>query len=102
MVYCELGIFPMVINRYCRMIRYWFKLLTSENCILYNCYQDMYEKCCLRYTDKFNWACNIRDILYLYGFHDVWLNQGVNNVNVFLCQFRERVEGRFISEMVTF
>ena len=54
MVYCDLERFPMVINRYCRMIKYWFKLLTSENCIWYNCYQDMYERCCLRYNDKFN------------------------------------------------
>ena len=38
----------------------------------------------------------------MYGFQDVWLNQGVYNVNVFLCQFRERVEARFISEMVAF
>jgi hypothetical protein len=53
------------ISQYCRMIKYWFKLLTSENCIWYNCYQDMYEKCCLRYNDKFNWACNIRDIFVL-------------------------------------
>ena len=73
--------------------------MTCENCILYNCYQDMYERCCLRYNDKFNWACNIRDILYLYGFQDVWLNQSVNNVNIFLCQFREMVEARCINEM---
>ena len=39
----------------------------------------------------------------MYGFQDVWLKPMCKyNVNVCLCQFRERVEARFISEMVTF
>ena len=34
MVYFELGRFPLYINRYCRMLKYWFKILKTENCIL--------------------------------------------------------------------
>ena len=29
MVYCELGRFPMFIERYYRMIKYWFKILCT-------------------------------------------------------------------------
>ena len=31
----------LYINRYCRMLKYWFKILKTENCILKNCYEDM-------------------------------------------------------------
>ena len=33
MVYFELGRLPLYINRYVRMISYWLKLLSTENCI---------------------------------------------------------------------
>jgi hypothetical protein len=35
--------FPMYIERYCRMLRYWFKLLYTDNCILKCLYEDMLE-----------------------------------------------------------
>lgn len=31
MVYFELGRFPMYIERYCRMMKYWFKILNTDN-----------------------------------------------------------------------
>ena len=34
MVYFELGRFLLYINRYCRMLKYWFKIFKTENCIL--------------------------------------------------------------------
>ena len=43
MVYFELGRLTLFINRYCRMIKYWCKLLKSDNCILKNCYEDMFQ-----------------------------------------------------------
>ena len=43
MVYCELGRFPMYIERYCRILRYWFKLFSTDNCILKCLYEDMFE-----------------------------------------------------------
>lgn len=43
MVYCELGRVPLYITRYVRMIDYWLKLLKSDNCILKNCYEEMYD-----------------------------------------------------------
>jgi hypothetical protein len=41
MVYCELGRFPMYIERYCRVLRYWFALLYTDNCILKCLYEDI-------------------------------------------------------------
>lgn len=73
MVYCELGRVPLYITRYVRMIDYWLKLLKSDNCILKNCYEEMYDASFIK-NNKLNWACKIRDILYAYGYNNVWLS----------------------------
>lgn len=102
MVYCELGRYPMFIERYCRMLKYWFKLICTDNCILKCCFEEMLERCIKKPNDKYNWACRIRDILYMYGFQDVWLHQGVKNVDLFSIEFKDRVKGSFHSEINSF
>ena len=44
------------------------------------------------------WATSIRELLYKYGFHDVWEAQGVENVNVFLREFVYSVKQQYILE----
>ena len=102
MVYCELGRFPMYIERYCRMLRYWFILLYTDNCILKCLYEDMFESSVVKPNDKLNWACKVRDILFKYGFHNIWISQYVNHVDFFLYEFKQRMKDNFISEMNTF
>ena len=87
MVYCELGRFPMYIERYCRMLRYWFKLLYTRNCILKCLYEDMFESSVVKPNDKLNWACKVRDILFKYGFNNICISQYVNHVDFFICEF---------------
>jgi hypothetical protein len=48
--------------------------------------------------DKLNWSCNIRDILYRYGFNDVWLSQRVVNTKLFLNEFKQIVIDNYIAE----
>ena len=60
MVYCELGIFPMYIERYCEMLRYWFKLICTDNYILKCLYEDMLESSELKPNAKLNWACRVK------------------------------------------
>ena len=38
MVYCELGRLPLYVERQCKMVKYWTKLLNTKNCILKGCY----------------------------------------------------------------
>ena len=55
---------------------YWLKLLETDNCILKNLYEDMYESSFLKLNDKLNWSCKIvvyAIYYYRYGFNDVWL-----------------------------
>ena len=102
MVYFELGRFPLYINRYCRMLNYWFKILKIENCILKNCYEDMLESSAFKPNDKLNWGCKIRDILCKYGFIHVWLSQNVVNEDIFMLEFKQRVINTFLNEAISF
>ena len=63
MVYFELGRTPLYIHIYIRMICYWLKLVETDNCILKNLYEDMYESSFLKLNDKLNCSCKIRDII---------------------------------------
>ena len=49
-----------------------------------------------RYPDKLSWATHVRNILEMYGFSDVWTNQGVTNVICFLNIFKQRVKDCFL------
>ena len=71
------------------MVRYWLKLLESNNCILNSIYDDMYESSFDKPNDKLNWSCKIRDILNRYGFNDIWLAQSVGNSQLFLHEFKK-------------
>ena len=92
------------------MIHYFLKLL-SKYCPLSN--QLFSYKTGLIKTDlitgkniyniyKLNWACRVRDILFKYGFHNIWISQYVNHVDFFICEFKQRMKDNFISEMNTF
>lgn len=83
MVYCELGRIPMCIEREYRMVKYWIKLLCTDNCLLKNCYDEMFSSCNTKPKDKQNWCCKIKDILGKYGFNFIWLSQKVDNVDFF-------------------
>ena len=41
LVYFELGRFPLYITRKLKIIKYWLKLRSSDNCILKACYDEM-------------------------------------------------------------
>jgi hypothetical protein len=59
-VYAELGTVPLLYNRLFTIVKFWSKVLYSENCILRNCYEKMYTNCEI-YKCK-NWACDVKKI----------------------------------------
>ena len=77
------------------IINYWFKILESEH-IKYVKYAyqlmmtDIENK-----PDCVNWASKVRDLLSNLGFYGVWLNQGVGNKNMFLAEFKQRLNDNF-------
>ena len=84
------------------MLRYWFTLRYTDNCILKCWYEDMFESSVVKHIDKLNWACRVRGILFKYGFHNIWISQYVNHVDFLICEFKQRKKDNFISETNTF
>ena len=48
--------------------------------------------------NKLNWASSVRSLLQSLGFNEVWLYQGVGNMNVFLSEFTQRIKDTFIQK----
>ena len=65
MVYCELGRLPLNATR---TINYWSKLLSTDNCILKQCYKQLLQDISICK----NCLCDVRDILYSRGYNYVW------------------------------
>jgi len=84
----EVGRFSMKVFQYKKIITYWLRLLSQNtNIILKHSYNFQFkmaergEKC---------WAFDVKSLLYKYGFGEVWLQQGVGNIELFTEQFLRR------------
>ena len=87
-VYGEFGRFSMYILRYHKIIEYWFKVLQTENIILKNVYlQSLHDVKC----SKRNWVFNVKRILDIYGFSDVFKNPAYYNPVLILSLLREKM-----------
>jgi hypothetical protein len=97
-VYSELGRYPLYIQRYTRMIKYWLKIINTDNIILKTIYNQAVVDC---YNGQVNWVSNIRKLLTDYGFAYVFDN--VNNINVelFLSELKYRIVDTFKQETLS-
>ena len=95
-VYGELGRVNYVTKRHLQIIKYWFKLLMApENKYIKLIYNMMLHDLEVL-PHKTNWASLVRQLLMSLGFYEVWLAQGVGNVDVFLSTFKQRLNDNFI------
>ena len=72
-VYNELGRYPLVIERYIRIVKYWFSLLHKcrRNCILNAVYMSMETD--MQGDDRnILWLTKLKNLLERNGFADVW------------------------------
>lgn len=67
MVYIELGCLPLRSVRIIRIVKYWFKLLGTTNCILKSCHLNLTIDCTKAKRSCSNWAAFIRSELYSIG-----------------------------------
>ena len=91
-VYGELGRYPLYINRYVRMIKYWSKIVKSDNIIVKYLYKSLLVDC---NKGTKNWLNNIKCLLNDYGFSYIWLNTDNHNLLNFHIVFKERVLDNF-------
>ena len=82
MVYCETGRLPLIVHRKYQMLKYWIKLIGSENCILRTIYEMTLYSC--RENNTRNWLSGIRYILISIGMADVWQQQRIEDAQLFL------------------
>ena len=96
-VYGDLGRYPMYIARYCRLITYWCKLVSSDNIIL----RTVYNQAVTDSNNGFkNWVSNIKNLLNDYGFSDVF-NKDIYDplyLKQFPKVFKQRVIDCFIQD----
>jgi hypothetical protein len=87
-VYGELGRYPLFVNRYVQIIKYWFHIIHSDNIILKLLYRYLYEE-----SEKGvnNWAKKVKCLLDEYGFSDIWLNPYHVDPKWFISCFKQRV-----------
>lgn len=97
MVYMETGYYPISLEIKKCMLKYWIKLISSEeNSLLYSTYKDM--------TDthlKNRWLHTIKKLLNQNGFGHVWQNQYIDNEKQFLMLFESRCKDIFAQECFT-
>jgi len=67
-VYGELGRYPLYINRFIRMLKYWFKIILSNNIILHTVYNMNVEEC---HKGHINWVSHIKKLFTDYGYEYV-------------------------------
>ena len=89
LVYGETNRYPIHVLSAIRCIRYWLKLTRMDAQRLpFKSYRMLHV---LDTRGKVNWVTSVRLKLTACGFDFVWMNQGVENVNLFLRTFRDRL-----------
>lgn len=73
------------------MFKFWFEVLCSENCIIKNCYGELYNNCERMNKSNRNWACCIKDKLFEIGLGYVWDEQNKTNCLEFFPLIKQRL-----------
>ena len=96
-IYGLLGRMPMYLSRQLRIVKYWLKIVSGQKSM----YVNVVYNSCLERIDKnstSNWAYNVKQLLFRYGFGNVWVSQGVDDPDVFYNEFRTRLMDIFAQE----
>lgn len=91
-IYGELGRYPLYINRHTRLIKYWAKVICSENVIVKTLYDVLLED---NENGSDNWCGNVKKLLEKSGFNYVWNNPYQVDLKSFHCIFKERLIDMF-------
>jgi len=87
-VYGEFGRYPLYVNRYVRIIKYWLKVRSSENILLKHVYDQAVKDCD---SGCHNWVYNVKKLLVDYDFVDIFDNAHELNTKSFPLVFKMKV-----------
>ena len=86
----------MQIVRFCRIIKYWLKIVTgmksSYVCLLYIDSVNQAER------NKPGWATSVKTLLCSIGMGEAWYNQGVGHPEIFLKLLKQRLHDNFVQD----
>ena len=84
----EMGRFPLKYNRIYNILNYWLRIISMDGSRIT---KDSYSMQ-LQWVDHSHrcWLTGVRDILFNYGFGEVWLNQGPGDLNMFKSLLKQR------------
>ena len=92
-IYGELGRYPLYINRYCRVVKFWCKILSSENNVVNSVY-----KLLLNDSNRGlnNWVSELKTLLSKHGFLYVWNDPSRIDKSNFHIIFKQRLVDTFL------
>ena len=94
-VYGELARYPLHIQRFYRIIKYWCTLRQFNNITLIKLYDSGLADCLLGHT---NWVSNVKRLLDYYGFSNVFTASNSEVLKTFPLFFEHRVIDCFVQE----
>ena len=84
-VYGELGWHPLYIHIFLRIIKFWLKLVNTDNIILKTVYNQAFID---SMNGQANWISNVLKILNDYGFSYIFVSCNNIDKNLFLCKLK--------------
>ena len=90
-VYGVLGRFNLAFNWYVRIVKDWLKITSSEDLKYCKIIYEVLKTDAVLYPHKVSWVTLLQHLLSSLGFYEVWLAQGVGNVNAFVRVFEQRL-----------
>ena len=94
-IYGELGRYPLYLFRFVRIIRYWCKLMHTNNIVMSAVYKAAVDDILKGLN---NWAGNEKSLLEEFGFAHVWLNPHCVNLQTFPNVFKQRLMDCFMQK----
>ena len=99
-VYGELGVYPMIIERKVRVIKFWLKILKSLN-NNENYVQKIYKELItinIEFPMHVTWVSQLKNLLETCGLGYAWQNQFIDNETQFISLFKQRVRDIFVQD----
>ena len=94
-VYGELGRYPLFITRYIQIIKYWSKIIHTDNIIIEKVYEQAKTDC---NAGLKNWVYNVKLLLSNHGFSYIFEDAENVDFKSFICIFKQRITDNFIQE----
>ena len=94
-VYRELGVYPLILKRKVRVVKFWLKILSLSD---QNPVKKMYNVLLsdIAFNNRVvNWASLVRDLLCENGYGIIWLSQNVHDKTAFINELTFRLKCSF-------